>query len=168
VTPIARDIYTIDRTTIKGAELEVSYEPVSNLMLTASFGSSDSSIDEFRGTDAFDGNQSPNSYKDTSSASVQWTPPLGNEVSGLFYLDWERRGAIRFDVQNLHGDVAHETLNARVGVKYADKYQLSGYVRNLTDERFPVLFQADAAGVGVHGQLLNMPRTYGVEVKAMF
>jgi len=29
-----------------------------------------------------------------------------------------------------------------------------------------VLFQANAAGPGVHGQLLNMPRTFGVAVQA--
>jgi hypothetical protein len=39
-------------------------------------------------------------------------------------------------------------------------------MRNITDERFPVLFQANAAGQGTHGQLLNMPRMFGVEVKA--
>ena len=46
--------------------------------------------------------------------------------------------------------------------------QASFYMRNITDKRFPVLFQANAAGPGVHGELLNMPRQFGLDLKASF
>jgi iron complex outermembrane receptor protein len=98
---------------------------------------------------------------------VNYKPQLTADVAGLIYLDWQRRGSTYFDVQNRYSIAPTNTFNGRVGVEF-DGYQLSLYGRNLTDERFPVLFQADAAGIGTHGQLLNMPRTYGVELKAKF
>jgi iron complex outermembrane receptor protein len=167
VTPIARDIYTIDKTTIKGAELELNYTVAKELAISASFGSSDSEIKQFRGSDEFNGNQSPNSYKYTANASVQYTPQITADYSGLVYFDWERRGTINFDVQNQYNVGPKDTFNGRLGVTRG-AYQMSVYMRNITDERFPVLFQANAAGPGVHGQLLNMPRQFGVELKASF
>jgi iron complex outermembrane receptor protein len=167
VTPIARDIYTIDKTTIKGGELELNYALAKELAVSVNIGSSDSQIKQFRGSDQFNGNQSPNSYKYTANASVQYTPRITGDYSGLVYFDWERRGTINFDVQNQYNIGPKDTFNGRLGVT-RDGYQVSFYMRNITDERFPVLFQANAAGPGVHGQLLNMPRTYGVELKASF
>lgn len=165
VTPIARDVYNIDKTRINGVEAEVNYTIIRDLAVSASLGTSDSSIQEFQGSSRFKGNQSPNSYKYTANASVQYSPKLTDQVSGLFYFDWERRGSIDFDVQNQYNVGPSDTFNGRLGVS-VDKYQLSFYMRNITAERFPVLFQANAAGPGVHGQLLNMPRTFGVEVQA--
>jgi iron complex outermembrane receptor protein len=167
VTPIARDIYTIDKTTIKGGELELNYALAKELAVSASFGSSDSEIKEFRGSNQFEGNQSPNSYKYTANASIQYTPRITGDYSGLVYFDWERRGTINFDVQNQYNVGPKDTFNGRLGVTRGD-YQLSLYMRNITDERFPVLFQANAAGAGTHGELLNMPRQFGVELKASF
>jgi iron complex outermembrane receptor protein len=167
VTPIARDIYTIDKTTIKGGELEVNYQLARQLMVSASIGSSDSEIKRFQGSDQFNGNQSPNSYKYTANASVQYTPQLTENYAGLVYFDWERRGTINFDVQNQYHVGPSDTFNGRLGVTRGN-YQASLYIRNITDERFPVLFQANAAGPGVHGQLLNMPRQFGLELKASF
>lgn len=167
VTPIARDIYTIDKTTIKGVELEVNYQLARQLAVNASIGSSDSEIKRFQGSDQFNGNQSPNSYKYTANASVQYTPQLTENYAGLVYFDWERRGTINFDVQNQYNVGPKDTFNGRLGVTRGN-YQASLYVRNITDERFPVLFQANAAGPGVHGQLLNMPRQFGLELKASF
>ena len=83
------------------------------------------------------------------------------------YFDWERRGTINFDVQNQYHVGPSDTFNGRVGVTRGN-YQASLYMRNITDKRFPVLFQANAAGPGVHGQLLNMPRQFGLELKASF
>lgn len=162
---VARDVYNIDKTRINGAELEVNYQLLKDLTLAASAGSADSSIQRFLGSDQFKGNKSPNSYEYTANASMQYSPRLTDHVTGLLYFDWERRGPIYFDVQNQYSDRPHDTLNGRIGASF-DKYQLSFYMRNITDERFPVLFQANAAGQGTHGQLLNMPRMFGVEVKA--
>jgi iron complex outermembrane receptor protein len=167
VTPIARDIYTIDKTTIKGGELELNYQLAHQLAVSASIGSSDSEIKRFQGSDQFNGNQSPNSYEYTANASVQYTPQLTENYAGLVYLDWERRGTINFDVQNQYNVGPKDTFNGRLGVTRGN-YQVSAYIRNITDERFPVLFQANAAGPGVHGQLLNMPRQFGLELKASF
>lgn len=164
--PVARDIFTIDETKIDGAELEVNYSPITDLTLAASLGYNDSSIEKFQ-NGGFDGNTSPNSYDYTGSTSLNYKPQLTADVAGLVYLDWQRRGSTYFDVQNRYSIAPTNTFNGRIGVEF-DGYQISLYGRNLTDERFPVLFQADAAGVGTHGQLLNMPRTYGVEVKAKF
>ncbi len=164
---VARDVYNIDKTHINGAEFELNYQLMRDLKLSASAGSADSSIQQFLGSNQFKGNKSPNSYEYTANASMEYAPRLTDQVTGLLYFDWERRGPIYFDVQNQYSDKAHDTLNGRIGASF-DKYQLSFYMRNITDERYPVLFQANAAGPGVHGQLLNMPRMFGVELKASF
>ena len=70
-------------------------------------------------------------------------------------------------MQNQYHVGPSNTFNARLGVTRGP-FQVSLYMRNITDERFPVLFQANAAGPGVHGELLNMPRQFGAEVKASF
>lgn len=165
VTPIARDVYNIDKTRIDGIETEVSYNIAKDLTVTGSVGSSSSSILEFQGTDQFHGNSSPNSYAYTANASVQYTPRITAGVTGLAYLDWERRGPIYFDVQNQYSVGPSDTFNGRLGVSFS-RYQVSAYMRNISDVRYPVLFQANAAGPGVAGQLLNMPRQFGLEFKA--
>jgi iron complex outermembrane recepter protein len=165
VTPIARDVYNIDKTRIDGVEAEITYNLAKDLTVTGSVGSSSSSILQFEGTDQFHGNSSPNSYAYTANASVQYTPRITGDVTGLAYLDWERRGPTYFDVQNDYGVGPSDTLNGRLGVSFS-RYQISAYMRNITDVRFPVLFQANAAGPGVAGQLLNMPRQFGLEFKA--
>ncbi len=93
------------------------------------------------------------------------SPRLTGDITGLAYLDWERRGPTYFDVQNDYGVGPSDTFNGRLGVSFS-RYQISAYMRNITDVRYPVLFQANAAGPGVAGQLLNMPRQFGLEVKA--
>jgi iron complex outermembrane receptor protein len=165
VTPIARDVYNIDKTRIDGLETEINYSIAKDLVVTGSVGSSSSSILQFEGTDQFHGNSSPNSYAYTANASVQYTPRITDGVTGLAYLDWERRGTMYFDVQNDYKVGPSDTLDGRLGVSFS-RYQISAYMRNITDVRYPVLFQANAAGPGVAGQLLNMPRQFGLEFKA--
>ncbi len=162
---VARDVYNIDKTRINGAELEVNYQVFRDLMVSLSAGSADSVIKQFQGTSLFSGNKSPNSNEYTANASLTYQPRLTDQVTGLLYFDWERRGPMYFDVQNQYNIKPTDTLDGRVGASFG-RYQLSFYMRNITDERYPVLFQANAAGPGVHGQLLNMPRQYGLEVKA--
>jgi len=162
---VARDVYNIDKTRIDGVEAEITYNLAKDLTVTGSVGSSSSSILQFEGTDQFHGNSSPNSYAYTANASVQYTPRITGDVTGLAYLDWERRGPTYFDVQNQYGVGPSDTFNGRLGVSFS-RYQVSAYMRNITDVRYPVLFQANAAGPGVAGQLLNMPRQFGLEVKA--
>jgi outer membrane receptor protein involved in Fe transport len=96
---------------------------------------------------------------------MTYQPRLTEVVTGLLYFDWERRGPMYFDVQNQYNIKPTDTLDGRIGASFG-KFQASLYMRNITDERYPVLFQANAAGPGVHGQLLNMPRTFGLELKA--
>jgi iron complex outermembrane receptor protein len=164
---VARDVFNIDKTRINGAEFELSYQPFKDLTLAANAGSADSSIQSFQGSGQFKGNKSPNSNEYTADASVQYSPKLTDHVAGLLYFDWERRGPMYFDVQNQYNIGPTDTLNGRIGASF-DNYQVSFYMRNITDERYPVLFQANAAGQGTHGQLLNMPRQFGVELKASF
>jgi iron complex outermembrane receptor protein len=114
-----------------------------------------------------DGNRSPQSYSDTSSLSFTYTPKLTEDVGAIFYGDWERRGKIYWDAQNQYKTAPASTFDAKAGLTYKN-YELSFFMRNISNKRFPVLFQANAAGQGVHGQLLNMPRTYGVELRAKF
>jgi iron complex outermembrane recepter protein len=162
---VARDVYNIDKTRIDGLEAEINYNLAKDLMVTGSVGSSSSEILQFEGTDQFHGNSSPNSYAYTANASVQYTPKITAGVTGLAYLDWERRGTMYFDVQNDYKVGPSDTFNGRLGVSFS-RYQISAYMRNITDVRYPVLFQANAAGPGVAGQLLNMPRQFGLEFKA--
>ncbi|WP_198351316.1 TonB-dependent receptor [Flavisphingomonas formosensis] len=167
VTPVARDIYNIDRTKIDGGELELNYRPASDLTVSASLGISDSRISRFAAAPAVSGNRSPMSYSETGNVSVSYTPKISEKTGLIFYADWDHRGKIYWDAQNDYKTGSADTFNGRIGLSY-NSLELSFYMRNITDKRFPVLFQANAAGSGVHGQLLNMPRTYGIEVKASF
>jgi iron complex outermembrane receptor protein len=167
IMPIARDIFSVDKTSINGAEVEVAYTPIRYLTLTVTGGLNDSKIQNAGDGESFDGNTSPNSYKNTASGSITFSPPINEKLGSLFYVDWEHRGKTYWDVQNQYDSEPSNTFNGRVGLTYG-KYQLTAYMLNISDERYPVLFQANAAGPGVAGELLNMPRTYGVELRGRF
>ena len=62
---------------------------------------------------------------------------------------------------------AYDILNLRVGVR-RDRWDISGFINNLTDERALLSFDRERGTLARIGYLTNQPRTFGVSTRVNF
>jgi len=163
---VARIVYTIPKTRINGVELELNFNPAEGLDLRAALGVADGMIKD-GGEFAPDDGHSPNSHGYTFNLIGQYLTPISDTVSLRLRLEYERRGPIYYDPQNTFKFPSTDFVNAYVGFEW-DRFSVSMFGRNLTDERIPTFFGVDANGPGVHGFFQNLPRTFGIQAAARF
>jgi iron complex outermembrane receptor protein len=138
------------------------------LTLQANSGLADGRINNFNGTNLYVGNRSPDAYEWTGDASAEYRFPLNRIYDGMVRLEYQERGNIQWDIQNQNGSDPSGQLNGRIGVQNGKKWNISVFCQNITNSRFPVLFQSNAAGEGEEGELLNEPRFFGVELRGQY
>ncbi len=186
-----------DGVTSKGLELEAYIYPARNIAVTAGMtyaetkyaknltGTAGSSL----GAALFQlpGRQLSNAPKYVATASFAWTPPIGDNMSGLFYVDTRYQSAI-----NTGSDLDYEKIqpgfavvNARLGLYGPNrKWGIEFWAQNLLDEKYQqIAADAPAQGSGTtRGVATGLqasanqlyitfpaePRTYGVTVRTKF
>lgn len=164
-----RSTVTILKSTIDGGEVEAAWIPIEGLTLSASVGIMNNTIDDYDGTGQYRGNRSPNTFKGTGSATVQYTMPLSPAASMTLRGQYDRQGSVYYDLPNAYPYPAVDFFGARVTVD-AGQWSFAAYGQNLSNERTPIGFglTANAFGPGQHIRFSNQPRSYGVEVRYAF
>ncbi len=114
-----------------------------------------------------DGNPLPNAPKTTVNLTARYSFPLpsGNEV--YVYTDWAYRSKVNFflyDATEFTGKALTEG-GLRVGYIWGNgKYEAAGFVRNITNQ----IRVTGAIDFNNLTGFINDPRTYGVQLKALF
>jgi iron complex outermembrane receptor protein len=123
-------------------------------------------VGPFPGTVRINGNPLPRAPKWQANFSLRYSTPVGN---GEFYAstDWAYRSTYNMFLYEAREYKAKALTEGglRAGYKWADgKYELAAYARNITD-KVQVVGAIDFDNLT---GILNEPRTYGVQLKAMF
>jgi outer membrane receptor protein involved in Fe transport len=106
--------------------------------------------------------------RESFSASGDYRHPLTAKVMGFVHLDYQHAGPAQITLRDFGGQIIRipekNHLNARVGVQF-DRYELSIYGSNLTDDRAPVIIGPDGV---ILENVEQQPLTVGVNAKAHF
>ena len=164
----------------QGAEVEMSWRPVPNLLLALGAGYADATysdyVDRTAGGAALDftGNRLDNAPEWTGNASVQYSLPIGNLVWRVRG-DWSARSDSFFSRENLPTQRlgGYAIANLRLGVGSADeRWEVVAFADNVTDKRYRVAFGGGGfafPGVGTsRTELHGVPRQIGVRANYRF
>ncbi|MBB3032528.1 TonB-dependent receptor [Alteriqipengyuania lutimaris] len=171
--------------TAKGVEAELSVRPAR--FFTTNFGLTyadtryeDDLIGDESGTPLdpalrlLPGDNLSNAPEITATASVSYTPPIGNSgLSALFYLNTRMSGDYNTGSDLLYGKEQDGffLVNGRVGLRGPDEaWAIEVWAQNLFDQEYTqVAFNTPfVAEQQTYSAYLAEPRTYGVTVRAGF
>ena len=164
VVNVARIVLTLPKTRINGAELETIVRPVEALELRGALGIADGKIRR-GGIFGMDGAPSPNAHRYTVNLSAQYDIAIANTLTLRPRAEYERRGPIYYDQFGDFRFPSTDFINASLTLE-SDHWAITGFVRNLTDERIPTFFGPNSGGPGIHQFLQNLPRRFGIELRA--
>lgn len=172
-------IRNVGRSEVKGLELETSFRATDNLSLIANYGYTDSryvegddpGLLESTGNGDLSGNYVPGVPKHTVILGANVTAPLSSGLTLFITPDFVLNSKRYTSANNFAWIGNDTTLNLRAGVE-AERWTLTGYVRNLTDDNTPVsvldFFNfgsveiqplRDAGLIDAYGNLRNSPIT---------
>jgi len=153
--------------TVFGGEVAATFLPSPTVALSANASYADSTFDDAT-ADHADGDPVPYVPEWTFTAAVDWRPDFGNELSGLFHLDYSYQDEIHrisnTGVYDVSTSDSFNFLNAKIGV---EKETWGAYLvgRNLTDDQ-GAMNPVSAAQTTTF--VPTRPRMFGVEVRARF
>ena len=168
--PIAfvESIESIDKTRVKGFELDGSVKATDWLTVFGSYGYIDATIRKLNANPGFVGNTPPYVPKDTVTVGASVNVPLPKDRKLLGRVDYSRLGRTEYNTAN-DPDFArtpYEVVNARLGVS-SGSWDISLYGKNLLNERYVNEVAPISAGAANAFSLAEL-RTYGLEVKFRF
>lgn len=120
------------------------------------------------------GDNLSNAPEFVTTASLSWTPPIGNSgLSGLFFINARSTGDYNTGSDLLYGKEqdSYVVVNGRVGVTGPDgKWALELWANNLFDKDYTqVAFNTPfVAPQQTYSAFLAEPRTYGITVRGAF
>ena len=169
----------------QGVELEASINPVSYVNISMGLTYSDTSYEnDLVGRDtgtALDpalrllpGDNLSNAPEITATASLSYTPPLGNSgLTGLFYVNARTTSDYNTGSDLLYGKEqdGFTLVNARIGVRGPDdKWAIEGWAQNLFNINYSqVAFNTPfVASQQTYSAFLAEPRTYGITLRGQF
>ena len=162
-------IVNADETVILGAEIEVDAVLSDAIAVYASWGYVDAEITQnepdFEGN-TFVGNTSPGVHRSTINLGLDGSLPMSDEWDIAARLDYERRGSIYYELNNLHMSGPKAFVNARLAAQ-SERWFVAAYVRNATDERYPLTAES-FLGPEVVFRLPSGRRSFGVEAGLRF
>jgi outer membrane receptor protein involved in Fe transport len=172
-------IRNVGQSEVQGIELETSFRATDNLSLIANYGYTDSryvegddpGLLESTGDGDISGKHVPNVPKHTLILGASVTAPLSDGLTLFITPDFVLNSKRYTSANNFSWIGNDQTLNLRAGVE-ADRWTLTGYVRNLTDDNTPVAVLdfynfgsvdiqplRDAGLIDAYGNLRNSPNT---------
>ena len=169
----------------QGFEFEASLSPIRDLTMTMGVTYSDTSYeDNLVGQDngspldpalrLLPGDNLSNAPEVTATASLSWTPPIGNSgLSGLFFINARTTDDYNTGSDLLHGKEqdAYTIVNGRIGITGPDRrWGVELWANNLFDVDYTqVAFNTPfVAPQQTYSAFLAEPRTYGITVRAGF
>lgn len=179
--------------TVQGAEVELNWAPVDNLLISGTYGYLDIELDPQDGAPAGfidgcvgppnctapivgtipEGSITPGVPEESASAGVQYAFQLGADGGSLTpRVDWSWRSRIFYDNANtqLASQEGFSLVNARLTWDAADgKLSVAGFVTNLTEEEyFMNKFTLLPFGLGTLEGQPGRPREWGLSLKYRF
>jgi len=142
-----QDNFTVDKTQIKGVELEVQAIPVHGLELGMGFDFLDAVIKKF-GTSlsgarfdpsAYIGKQVPLVTRYAANASIQYTHTLISGLDGVLRTDVQYKGPMYWEPDNRIRRSPYAQVNLSGTVK-ADRWDLRLYTTNLFNKRYIIQY----------------------------
>jgi len=169
----------------QGVELEASINPVNYVNVTMGLTYTDTSYEnDLVGRDdgtALDpalrllpGDNLSNAPEVTATASLSYTPPIGNSgLTGLFYVNARTTSDYNTGSDLLFGKEqdGFTLVNARIGIRGPDDaWAIEGWAQNLFDVDYSqVAFNTPfVASQQTYSAFLAEPRTYGITVRGRF
>ena len=169
----------------QGVEFEASVSPIRDLTMTMGLTYADTSYeDNLVGQDngspldpalrLLPGDNLSNAPEVTATASLSWTPPIGNSgLSGLFFLNARTTDDYNTGSDLLYGKEqdGFTLVNGRVGITGPDRrWGVELWANNLFDIDYSqVAFNTPfVAEQQTYSAFLAEPRTYGITVRAGF
>lgn len=168
---LAQPLVNLDRSKIKGAELELVMRPFDTLTVQAALGWLDAKLEEavLRGED-LSGNQLPNSPEFTGNVVVDWEAFRADKALLMVQVEGSYADAQYFEPFNVPRlrESGYGLLNARLALGSTNgRWEAALWGRNLTDE-FYITSAADVSGIGYDYTHRGVPRTYGLEFNLNF
>ncbi|MGI9360344.1 MAG: TonB-dependent receptor [Parasphingorhabdus sp.] len=169
----------------QGVELEASINPIRDLNITMGLTYTDTSYEnDLVGRDTgtpldpalrlLPGDNLSNAPEITATASLSYTPPIGNSgLSGLFYVNARTTGDYNTGSDLLYGKEqnGYTLVNARIGIRGPEnRWAIEGWAQNLFDVDYTqVAFNTPfVASQQTYSAFLAEPRTYGITVRGQF
>ncbi|HEY0271323.1 MAG TPA: TonB-dependent receptor [Sphingomonas sp.] len=163
VAPIsAQVLVNIDKVRINGGELEAALH-FGRFSATAGLGITDAKIVKYSLSPGDVGNKAPFVPNMTFQPGMQYTAPIGSNLTLTGRVDYERRGKQYWSPENETSRRALNLVNLRVTLaNVSDKWELVGFVKNVGDVKYN-----EEYGSGGFAYAAN-PRTYGTSLRYNF
>jgi len=169
----------------QGVELEASINPVRHVNVTMGLTYTDTAFEnDLVGRDSgsaldpalrlLPGDNMSNAPEVTATASLSYTPPLGNTgLTGLFYVNARTTSDYNTGSDLLFGKEqdGFTLVNARIGIRGPDDaWAIEGWAQNLFDVDYTqVAFNTPfVASQQTFSAFLAEPRTYGITLRGRF
>jgi iron complex outermembrane recepter protein len=165
--PSYQFITYVDKSDVKGGELEATFRSFGGLSLDASVGINDSKIKDFNGTALYVGDKLPNAYNPTVNVGAQYEWRLVRDLKGLARVDYQHLGEVYYNQTTIYRFGPTNYYNARLAIEETH-WNVALWGKNLGDQRAPRNFSPQSCGVDCSGRMDNIPRTYGVEAEYTF
>lgn len=164
-------IITNNQAYVTGAELEFNTRPIGGLYLGAFFTFVDTKVKGFSLPDGtLVDNQMPQAPKTSGGLNLHYEFEAGPGNLGLS-TDWRYQGDQYLEALNAPVDFEKSRITGNARVTYAlndGKYELAGFVNNLTNKRYRVYNLDLSANFGSVDQTFARPRTWGASFTAKF
>lgn len=161
----SQNIVTIKSAWSEGVEIDLTARPTKRLTLQASYGTVLSRVKRFDATQAYIGNNLPDTPEYTANVSADYRQAVAAGADLLFHVGARRQGRVFYDLANLVEAKPKTFLDARLGLD-RNGWSLTAFVQNLTNERFLSNFTPTASGIAYVQP--NQPRSYGAELSIKF
>jgi len=153
----------IPKTDINGVELESNVALSEFVSLSTGFG--------YLHAQVSDGTVSPLSPRVNANASVDFNHPIASGWSALLHVDGRYTGWQYLQAENQQEIPSTTFINVRAGARKGH-YTVTAFVRNATDRRTATfggaVNQLFPSGELTYIRAQNIPRTFGVELRASF
>lgn len=159
---------SIDKIRARGFDIDFDYRTPFGLRLFGGYGYVDSTVKAFSGNPAAVGNRGPGSFKSTLTLGATQEFDLGGDLALIPRVVYNHYGSIYWDVDNTPGTRRKPlgVVNARLSLKSGDRWEVSAFGDNLTNEKY---YQVVVPLLSVFSVNYLAPRrTYGLEARVNF
>lgn len=151
-----------------GVDLGVTARPIEDLILNATFGWNNLAFDEAT-ADKAEGDPVDAAIRESWSASVDYRPPLTDDINGIFRIDYQHGGDGQFTLRNLVAGVivnrpGRDLVNLRIGADFGP-VEVSLFANNLFDENAPIV---EGPFSLIIEDVEQRPRVIGISTSARF
>ncbi|MEH6759097.1 MAG: TonB-dependent receptor [Parasphingorhabdus sp.] len=159
---------SVDEVRLRGFDLDFEWRSDFGMKIFGSYGYVDGEVKNFAGNPTFNGNVAPGSFKSTLSLGTAYELPISDEFTLTPRFEVNRYGTIWWDVANTPGTKRDPLylVNGRLSLKSGDRWELSAYGNNLTNEKY---FQEVVPLLGFFTVNYRGPtRSFGAEARVYF